>query len=121
MNLRNLNRWQAGSGHLSFSVLLGAAVFVLFRFVWYPDALFELGGAAKLMLLVVGIDVALGPLLTLIVFDPKKKSLIGDTHIHGPEGVSFYTRGKVVTTRWGVPAELGTAPSSLDLHFPTNR
>jgi hypothetical protein len=78
MNLRNLNRWQAGGGHLSFSVLLGAAVFTLFRFVWYPDALFELGGAAKLMLLVVGIDVALGPLLTLIVFDPKKKSLIWD-------------------------------------------
>ena len=55
-------------------------------------------------------------------FNPTtRNAYFGDTHVHGPEGVNFYTRGKVVTTRWGVPAELGTAPSSLDLHFPTNR
>lgn len=78
MRIRNLNRWQASAGHLSFSLLLGLAVFALFRFLWYPGALFSLAGAGKLMLLVVGIDVVLGPLLTLIVFNPKKKSLIWD-------------------------------------------
>lgn len=78
MRIRNLNRWQAFAGHLSFSLLLGLAVFVLFRYLWYPDALFTLAGAGKLMLLVVGIDVTLGPLLTLVVFNPRKKSLIWD-------------------------------------------
>ena len=78
MGIRNLNRWQAFAGHLSFSLLLGLAVFALFRFLWYPGALFTLAGAGKLLLLVVGIDVVLGPLLTLIVFNPKKKSLIWD-------------------------------------------
>ena len=78
MGIRNFNRWQAFGGHLSFSLLLGLAVFALFRWVWYPDALFELGGAGKLMALVVGIDVVLGPLLTLIVFNPRKRSLIWD-------------------------------------------
>ena len=34
-------------------------------------------------------------------------SPFGDKHIYGPEGVSFYTRGKVVTSRWPEPARLG--------------
>lgn len=77
-HIRSLNRWQAFGGHLSFSLLLGLTVFALFRFVWYPDALFTLAGAGKLLFLVVGTDVVLGPLLTLIVFNPRKKSLIWD-------------------------------------------
>ncbi|HWT14265.1 MAG TPA: type IV pilin accessory protein, partial [Patescibacteria group bacterium] len=81
MGIRGLNRWQASAGHLGFSVVLGLAVFALFRFLWYPDALFTLAGAGKLLLLVVGIDVVLGPLLTLIVFHPAKKSLIWDLAI----------------------------------------
>lgn len=75
MRLRSLNRYQASAWHFSLSALLGLAVFMLFRFVWYPGALWDLSGAAKLLLLVVGVDVTLGPLLTLIVFNPKKKSL----------------------------------------------
>ena len=43
------------------------------------------------------------------------ESLFGDTHIYGPEGVAFYTRNKVVTTRWADPSTRGT-----DLGFPTN-
>lgn len=75
MQLRSLNRYQAFSWHFLFSALLGLAVFLLFRFVWYPGALWDLSGAGKLLLLVVGVDVTIGPLLTLIVFNPKKKSL----------------------------------------------
>jgi malonate-semialdehyde dehydrogenase (acetylating)/methylmalonate-semialdehyde dehydrogenase len=36
--------------------------------------------------------------------------------MYGPEGVAFYTRGKVVTSRWPDPAT-----STVDLGFPTNR
>lgn len=78
MGIRSLNRWQAVAWHPSASLMLGLAVLVLFRFLWYPGALFTLAGAGKLLLLVVGIDVVVGPLLTLIVFNPRKKSLIWD-------------------------------------------
>ncbi len=61
IGLRSLNRYQASAGHLGFSLMLGVAVFVLFRYLWYPDALFALAGADKLLLLVVGIDVVMGP------------------------------------------------------------
>jgi len=37
-------------------------------------------------------------------------------HMYGPEGVNFYTRGKVVTSRWPDPAT-----SSVDLGFPRTR
>jgi malonate-semialdehyde dehydrogenase (acetylating)/methylmalonate-semialdehyde dehydrogenase len=43
------------------------------------------------------------------------ESLFGDTHVHGAEGVHFYTRGKVVTSRWADPATRGP-----DLGFPTH-
>ena len=49
-------------------------------------------------------------------FGGWKDSLFGDLHVHGPEGVAFYTRGKVVTTRWPVPRD-----SAVELGFPTSR
>lgn len=75
MFLRSLNRFKASSIHLTLSLLLGVVIFLLFRLVWYPDGLFGISGAAKLLFLIVAVDVTLGPLLTLVVFNPKKKSL----------------------------------------------
>jgi malonate-semialdehyde dehydrogenase (acetylating)/methylmalonate-semialdehyde dehydrogenase len=49
-------------------------------------------------------------------FGGWKDSLFGDHHIHGPEGVRFYTRGKAITARW--PAT--QAPSGASMHFPTS-
>ena len=43
--------------------------------VWYPQPYFAAMGGATLILLLIGVDVVIGPLITLIVFDPKKKSL----------------------------------------------
>ena len=48
--------------------------------------------------------------------NPWGASLFGDTHVHGAEGVRFYTRGKVVTSRFADPATRGP-----DLGFPQNR
>lgn len=78
MGIRSLNRWQASGGHFLFSACLGIGIFLLFRFLWYPEALWELAGAGKLMLIILGVDVALGPLLTLLVFNPKKRELLFD-------------------------------------------
>jgi malonate-semialdehyde dehydrogenase (acetylating)/methylmalonate-semialdehyde dehydrogenase len=48
-------------------------------------------------------------------FGGWKDSLFGDHHIHGPEGLRFYTRGKAITTRWP-----GGDDNVAHMHFPTN-
>jgi malonate-semialdehyde dehydrogenase (acetylating)/methylmalonate-semialdehyde dehydrogenase len=48
-------------------------------------------------------------------FGGWKASLFGDLHIHGTEGVQFYTRAKVVTRRWADPSHRG-----VNLGFPTS-
>ena len=65
----------------------------------------------------VGINVPIPVPMAYYSFGGWKQSLFGDTHVHGPEGVHFYTRGKVVTTRWADPSETATGP---DLGFPTH-
>ncbi|HEY6055771.1 MAG TPA: CoA-acylating methylmalonate-semialdehyde dehydrogenase [Gaiellaceae bacterium] len=61
----------------------------------------------------VGINVPIPVPVAYYSFGGWKASLFGDTHIYGPEGISFYTRGKVVTSRWPDPAT-----SKVDLGFP---
>ena len=75
MTLASLNRWKASAIHLSLSAILGATVVTLMLTVWYPQPYFRAMGGATLILLLIGVDVVLGPLFTLIVYDPKKKSL----------------------------------------------
>ena len=48
----------------------------------------------------VGINVPIPTPVAYYSFGGWKESLLGDTHIHGPEGVKFYTRGKAITSRW---------------------
>ncbi|MGZ6973070.1 MAG: CoA-acylating methylmalonate-semialdehyde dehydrogenase [Acidimicrobiia bacterium] len=67
----------------------------------------------------VGVNVPIPVPMAYYSFGGWKQSLFGDTHMHGPEGVHVYTRGKVVTSRWADPAAdpIGRGP---DLGFPTN-
>jgi malonate-semialdehyde dehydrogenase (acetylating) / methylmalonate-semialdehyde dehydrogenase len=61
----------------------------------------------------IGVNVPIPVPLSFYSFGGWKHSLFGDHHIHGPEGIQFYTRAKVVTSRW---------PEALDqahMHFPT--
>jgi malonate-semialdehyde dehydrogenase (acetylating) / methylmalonate-semialdehyde dehydrogenase len=61
----------------------------------------------------VGVNVPIPVPMAYFSFGGWKQSLFGDTHVHGPEGVRFYTRAKVVTARWADPATGGP-----DLGFP---
>ncbi|MFJ7213699.1 CoA-acylating methylmalonate-semialdehyde dehydrogenase [Amycolatopsis sp. NPDC098790] len=63
----------------------------------------------------VGINVPVPVPVAYYSFGGWKNSLFGDTHAHGTEGVHFFTRGKVVTTRWLDPSHAG-----LNLGFPQN-
>jgi malonate-semialdehyde dehydrogenase (acetylating)/methylmalonate-semialdehyde dehydrogenase len=64
----------------------------------------------------VGINVPIPVPVAYYSFGGWKASLFGDTHMYGPEGINFYTRGKVVTSRWPDPAT-----STVDLGFPRTR
>ncbi len=64
----------------------------------------------------VGVNVPIPVPVAYYSFGGWKDSLFGDTHMYGPEGINFYTRGKVVTERWPDPAT-----SSVDLGFPRTR
>jgi malonate-semialdehyde dehydrogenase (acetylating)/methylmalonate-semialdehyde dehydrogenase len=64
----------------------------------------------------VGINVPIPVPVAYYSFGGWKNSLFGDRHIYGPEGIDFYTRTKVVTSRWPAPAT-----SKVDLGFPQTR
>ncbi len=64
----------------------------------------------------VGINVPIPVPVAYYSFGGWKDSLFGDLHMYGPEGIQFYTRGKIVTSRWPDP---GT--SKVDLGFPRTR
>ena len=64
----------------------------------------------------VGINVPIPVPVAYYSFGGWKASLFGDTHIYGPEGINFYTRSKVVTSRWPDPHT-----SKVDLGFPQTR
>jgi malonate-semialdehyde dehydrogenase (acetylating)/methylmalonate-semialdehyde dehydrogenase len=64
----------------------------------------------------VGINVPIPVPVAAFSFGGWRASLFGDSHMYGPDGVRFYTRTKVVTSRWPDPAS-----STVDLGFPRNR
>jgi malonate-semialdehyde dehydrogenase (acetylating)/methylmalonate-semialdehyde dehydrogenase len=65
----------------------------------------------------IGINVPIPVPMAFYSFGGWKDSLFGDKHVHGPEGVSFYTRAKVVTARW---PHVDHA-SDASFHFPTSK
>src|SRR4051794_1231040 len=78
------------------------------------------GGAARrfqneVQVGMVGINVPIPVPMAYYSFGGWKNSLFGDSHAHGTEGVHFYTRGKVITSRWLDPSHGG-----LNLGFPQN-
>ncbi|MGO8883787.1 MAG: CoA-acylating methylmalonate-semialdehyde dehydrogenase [Streptosporangiaceae bacterium] len=64
----------------------------------------------------IGINVPIPVPMAFYSFGGWKASLFGDTHVHGTEGVHFYTRGKAVTSRWLDPSHGG-----VNLGFPVNQ
>jgi malonate-semialdehyde dehydrogenase (acetylating)/methylmalonate-semialdehyde dehydrogenase len=78
------------------------------------------GGAARkfqreVQVGMVGINVPIPVPMAYYSFGGWKDSLFGDTHVHGTEGVKFYTRAKVVSARWPDPRQRG-----VNLGFPQN-
>jgi malonate-semialdehyde dehydrogenase (acetylating)/methylmalonate-semialdehyde dehydrogenase len=66
----------------------------------------------------IGINVPIPVPMAFYSFGGWKDSLFGDHHIHGSEGVRFYTRGKAITSRW--PASNTNLGDTSSMHFPTS-
>ncbi len=64
----------------------------------------------------VGVNVPIPVPVAYYSFGGWTASLFGDTHMYGPDGIKFYTRSKVITSRWPEPSS-----SKIDLGFPQNR
>ena len=70
-----MTRYKAALFHLSICVVLAGAVFALVVLVWYPPPLFAASGGKTLLMILIGVDVVLGPLITLLVFRSGKPGL----------------------------------------------
>lgn len=70
-----MSRWRAVGIHLGVSVAVGVMLLLLIVSLWFPGVLFRISGGLTGLLIVMGVDVVLGPLLTLVVFKPGKPGL----------------------------------------------
>jgi malonate-semialdehyde dehydrogenase (acetylating) / methylmalonate-semialdehyde dehydrogenase len=64
----------------------------------------------------VGVNVPIPVPMAFFSFGGWKGSLFGDLHVHGTEGITFYTRRKVVTSRWPAEQEETRASFSMPTH-----
>ena len=77
----HVNRFQAFAVHLITSAIVVGSFLALTFFVLYPAPLFQVEGARLAVQVLLGVDIVLGPLLTLIVFKPGKRGLKYDMAI----------------------------------------
>jgi hypothetical protein len=78
MKTKNMDRTRAAALHLGISTAIAVVVFLAARGLWYPGLFYDNAGGRDLFLLIVAVDVVIGPLITLIVFRPGKPGLAFD-------------------------------------------
>lgn len=111
-----MSRWKASSIHLAISAIIAAAVLALTLLVWYPHAIFAAVGGQQVLLILLGVDVVLGPLITLLIFNVKKshKELTTDLSVIAVLQIAalIYGMGVVFQTR---PVYFVFSADSFDL------
>lgn len=88
-----MSRYKAALIHLGLSAAIAGSMLALMLTVWYPGPFFMAVGGAGLVLILLGVDVTIGPLLTLIVFDSRKKRLKLDLAVIGFLQVAAFLYG----------------------------
>ena len=78
-----MTRWKASAIHLSISIAIGLLAAALIFGLWYPPPYSRATGAPELVMLLLGVDLVLGPLLTLAVFKSGKKGMKFDLAVIG--------------------------------------
>jgi hypothetical protein len=93
-----VNRFRAATLHFLICLLVGGILWVLLRTVWYPAPLFKAVGGQEIFLILLGIDVALGPLMTFVVFKADRKKLRFDLIVIGLVQIAALAYG--LNTLW---------------------
>jgi hypothetical protein len=70
-----MSRWSAAGIHFVISLIILVVALALMRLFWYPDFFFAAIGAHGLLVILFAVDLALGPLITLLIFKSGKKGL----------------------------------------------
>jgi len=78
LHLSAINRFQAFGLHIAISMAIGCLGAVVVFLVWYPGVLAYASNVTTIFLMLLGIDITLGPVITLIIYDTKKKELRRD-------------------------------------------
>lgn len=91
-----MSRFRAAGIHLIISGLIVITLLFLMFGIWYPNKYFQLMGGTGLIYLIVGIDLCLGPLLTLAVFKSGKKGLLFDLTLIGLVQIAALAYGSFI-------------------------
>ena len=86
-------RWKASGLHLLLSIFLVGGLALTALLLWFPHGLYKVADLDRLMLIMLGIDLTMGPLLTLVVFKPGKPSLKWDLTVIGLCQIAFMGYG----------------------------
>lgn len=109
-----MTRYKASAIHLGICLLVAAVVLAVMLFVWYPDPYFTALGAGGLLLILLGVDVTIGPLITMVIWKTDQRRLKFDLAVIALLQISalLYGLHMVVQTR---PVYLVFAVDSFDV------
>lgn len=110
----NSPRIKALGIHLAISALIALAVIGLVFFIWYPTPLHKAVGVTQIFLILLAVDVVLGPLLTLLVYKEGKKTLVMDLSVIALLQIAALAYG-LFTVAEGRPAWLVFAADRFEL------
>lgn len=91
-----MSRWKAAGIHLGISFMIAALVGSVIYFLWYPPPYFTVAGGDMLILLIMGVDIVIGPLLTLVVFRAGKRGMKFDLTVIAALQVGAFCYGLVI-------------------------
>ncbi len=114
-----MTRWQASFIHLLISLVIVCTVAAYIIYFWYPLPLMNMAKADKLLMMMAGIDLIVGPLLTLIVYKHGKASLKMDLTVIAVIQAAFLSIG-LYTMFESRPVFLVASSKMFDLVFATD-
>lgn len=111
-----MTRWKAAGTHLALSFVVIGGIALAAFLLWYPYDIYKVAGLDRILLVMLGIDLTAGPLLTLIAFNPKKPGLKRDLAIIALCQLAFLGYG--LHTLWGGrPVFLVGTPETFTVVF----
>ena len=100
-----MSRFKAFAIHLAISFIIFLILLYLILIQWYPEPLFSTDGGWKVVRIIIGVDLILGPLLTLIVFKSGKKGLKFD--------LSIIALVQILALSWGIWTTYKERPAAI--------